>query len=317
MAGDDGGMAATVMSPDSTWSGATGKADTVRDVRIGPVRIGSVAPMSTPTTGFLHGGTPYLRLGDGPPLVMVQGLTPQHDIPKGWERRMLVSSLAPLGEHFTIHSVNRKRGLKLGESMSDIARHLADAIDNEIGEPVFLSGTSSGGSVVLQLAIDRPDLVRRLIVVSAAYRLGAEGRALDAEMIRLTRTGDLKGAWTCLYAAMLPKRLRRPMQPIARLLAATVRQEDPTDMLVTLEAECALDVGADLSRITAPTLVVGGTKDVFYPRDLLEDTASGVVDGRAYSVRGVGPPAGVRVEEDDEGSARLPARGRGVASWTS
>jgi len=33
-AAGDGGMAATVMSPDGTWSGATGKADTVRDVRI-------------------------------------------------------------------------------------------------------------------------------------------------------------------------------------------------------------------------------------------------------------------------------------------
>jgi D-alanyl-D-alanine carboxypeptidase len=33
MAGD-GGMAATVMSPDGTWNGATGKADDVRDVRI-------------------------------------------------------------------------------------------------------------------------------------------------------------------------------------------------------------------------------------------------------------------------------------------
>ena len=29
-----GGMAATVMSPDGTWSGATGKADGVRDVRV-------------------------------------------------------------------------------------------------------------------------------------------------------------------------------------------------------------------------------------------------------------------------------------------
>jgi CubicO group peptidase (beta-lactamase class C family) len=29
-----GGMSATVMSPDGTWSGATGKADGVRDVRV-------------------------------------------------------------------------------------------------------------------------------------------------------------------------------------------------------------------------------------------------------------------------------------------
>jgi len=220
---------------------------------------------------------------------MVQGLTLQHDVPEGWERRMLVSSLAPLAAHFTIHFVNRKRGLQPGESMSDIARHLADAIQHDIGEPVLLSGTSSGGSVALQLAIDRPDLVRRLVLVSAACRLGAEGRAIDAEMIRLTRAGDVKGAWTCLYAAMLPERLRRPMRPVASLLAATtVRQEDPTDMLVTLEAERALDLGADLPRITAPTLVVAGTEDVFYPRDALEDTASGIPDGRAHLFEGWG-----------------------------
>ena len=38
--------------------------------------------------GFLHGDIPFLRLGQGPPLVMVQGLSPQHDIPQGWQRRM-------------------------------------------------------------------------------------------------------------------------------------------------------------------------------------------------------------------------------------
>src|SRR5687767_7562084 len=137
------------------------------------------------TTGFLNGTTPYLKLGEGPPLVMVQGLTPKHDVTEGMERRMLTRSLAPLAARFTVYSVNRKRGLQLGESMADIARHLADAIENELGGPVLVSGTSSGGSVVLQLAIDRPDLVRRLIVVSAAYKLGPAGRALDEEMIRL------------------------------------------------------------------------------------------------------------------------------------
>ena len=56
--------------------------------------------------------------------------------------------------------------------------------------------------------------------------------------------------------------------------------------LHTLEAENAMDVGSDLGRITAPTLVVGGTKDPFYPRHLLEATAAGVVDGRAHLLEG-------------------------------
>src|SRR5829696_470019 len=154
------------------------------------------------TTGILNGTTPFLKLGEGPPLVMVTGLTPTLDVPQGVERRMLTRSLALLAAHFTVYSVNRKRGLQVGQSMADIARHLAEAIEIDLGGPVLLSGTSSGGSVVLQLAIDRPDLVRRLIVVSAAYELGPEGHALDEEMIRLTRAGDPREAFAFLYAAM-------------------------------------------------------------------------------------------------------------------
>jgi len=73
------------------------------------------------STGFLHDEIPYLRIGEGPPLLMVQGLTPDHDIPKGWQRRMALSYATPLAPHFTVYAVNRKRGLRPGESMSDIA----------------------------------------------------------------------------------------------------------------------------------------------------------------------------------------------------
>ena len=74
--------------------------------------------------------------------------------------------------------------------MSDIAGHLASAIEHDLGQPVFLQGASTGGSVALQLAVDRPDLVRRLVVVSAAYRLGPRGRELQAELARLIRAGE-------------------------------------------------------------------------------------------------------------------------------
>jgi homoserine acetyltransferase len=58
--------------------------------------------------------------------------------------------------------------------------------------------------------------------------------------------------------------------------------EDPTDLLVTLDAEDAFDVGDQLHHIAAPTLVIGGAKDVFYTRELFEQTAAGVQDGRAH-----------------------------------
>lgn len=244
--------------------------------------------MTEASTGFLHDGIPYLRIGQGPPLVVVQGLSPEHDVPKGFDRRMALSAATPLARHFTVFCVNRKRGLDTGESMSSIAGHLANAIEHDLGEPVFLQGTSTGGSVALQLAVDRPDLVRRLVVVASAYRLGPGGRELQAEMLRLTRAGRAAEAWAGLMTAMLPEPLRGPLRPLSRLVVGSSVPDDAHDMLVTLAAEDVFDVGAELSRITAPTLVIGGSRDVFYSRELFEGTASGVRDGRAHVFEGWG-----------------------------
>lgn len=232
--------------------------------------------------GFLHDDVPYLKVGEGPPLVMVQGLAAEHDVPSGWQRRLALASAIPLARHFTVYAVSRKRGLRPGESMSDIAGHLAGAIEHDLGQPVFLQGASTGGSVALQLAVDRPDLVRRLVVVAAAFRLGPRAREQQAEMARLIRAGDATEAWAQLMTSMLPGPLQAPAAPLSRLAVRPMVPNDATDLLVTLEAEDAFDVGADLPRVTAPTLVIGGGKDAFYGRELFEGTAEGVQDGRVH-----------------------------------
>jgi pimeloyl-ACP methyl ester carboxylesterase len=234
------------------------------------------------TDGFLYGDVPFMKVGQGPPLVSVLGLTPEHEIPTGLNRRYALSHAGPLADHFTVYVVNRRRGLHVGQSMSDIAGHVADAIEQDIGEPVFLDGTSTGGSVVLQLAVDRPELVRRLVVISAAYRLGALGRQLQAEVARLIRVGEPRQAWASMMTAMLPGPLRNAALPAARLAVGSMVPDDPTDVLSTLDAEDAFNVEANLPRITAPTLVIGGEKDRFYGRELFEATAAGVPDGRVH-----------------------------------
>lgn len=179
--------------------------------------------------------------------------------------------------------VNRKKGLQPGESMSDIAGNIAAAIEQELGEPVFLTGESSGGSVALQLAVDHPELVRSLVVVAAACRLGEQGRLLQAKLASAVRAGDYAGGMADVATAlMLPAALRRPARPLARMAWGLMAPEDTTDMLVTIEAEDDFDVTDQLHRITAPTLVIGGGKDIGYSRELIEETAAGVKDGRAH-----------------------------------
>jgi pimeloyl-ACP methyl ester carboxylesterase len=233
------------------------------------------------STGYLSHGIPYLAVGAGPPLVHVQGLSPTCEVPTGMERRMALTIAEPLSADFRVYAVNRKQGLAPGASMADIAGHLAAAIEEEFGEPVALAGTSTGGSVALQLAVDRPELVRTLVVIASAHRLGPEGRRVQQELARAVRAGDFPGGMAEMAMDMVPAALRTPLRPVARLLWRRT-PDDLTDLLVTLDAEDVFDVGDRLHRIAAPTLVIGGARDAFYSRELFERTAAGVVDGRAH-----------------------------------
>ena len=231
--------------------------------------------------GCLYGDVPYLRMGHGPPLLLATGLSAEHINPSGFERRMMYRMMAPFAGHFTVYGANRKPGLTPGVTMSAIAGDYAEAIEHDIGEPVSLLGVSTGGSVSLQLAIDRPHLVRRLVLQASACRLSPQGRHIQAELARLTKEGDHRRAWAQLAEAAAPRAFRYPARALAWLAGPSMSAENPSDMLITVAAEDQFDAEADLDRVSAPTLVVGGEADPFYSTDLFRRTAAGVQDGRA------------------------------------
>lgn len=243
--------------------------------------------MLTPRRGLpVHEGTigdhlPCLTIGTGPPLVVLTGLTAEHANPTGIERWMQVNLVRPFAEAFAVHLVNRRPGLPAGTTMGDLAADAAAAIRGTFDRPVAIEGISTGGSIALTLAIDHPDVVRRLVVASAACRLAPLGRAAQRRLADLTLAGQPRRAWAALAPAVASGPAARWAMATAMWLTGTwSAPEDPADMVATIRAEDALDVCADLHRITAPTLVVGGGRDGFYRPELFRLTARGIPDAR-------------------------------------
>lgn len=242
--------------------------------------------MRVVTEGRFSTGVPYLRVGHGPPLIVASGLTAEHANPTGMRRRSSLSWAAQFAAHFTVYLVNRKPGLLPGATMADLADDYAATIERDIGRSVHLHGTSTGGSVALQLAIDRPELVDRLVVAASACRLSPRGREVQAELLRLTEAGDARRALAYLAGTQVP----RAVAPVARgagwIMGGSFIARDPSDMLITLAAEDTFDVESRLSRIRAPALVLGGTHDGFYSEDLFRRTAEGIPHGQAVILPG-------------------------------
>jgi pimeloyl-ACP methyl ester carboxylesterase len=237
------------------------------------------------TEGELSTGQPYLAVGDGPPLVVASSLSGRHANPSGIRRRMTLAWAAPFAEHFRVHLVNRRPGLAPGTTISDLAADYATAIERDLGGRAMVHGTSLGGEVALQLAIDRPDLVSRLVVAAAACRLAPAACLEQAQLLQLVEQGHGRRATARLLASAVPGPLSH-LAGAAGWLAGSLAADVRSDLVIGLAAELAFDAEPALGRARAPTLVLGGTRDTYYTEELFRRTAEGMPDGRAVILSG-------------------------------
>ncbi|HTL23205.1 MAG TPA: alpha/beta fold hydrolase [Mycobacteriales bacterium] len=141
------------------------------------------------------------------------------------------------------------------------SRRIAGLIDAlALEEPVFLVGHSFGGGVALQLATDRPDLVRSLTLVNTVG--GAPGRRTgmaDSSWLRwmlgaLTELHPraLAGSLPSLVRSVVPNLARRPVTlALTAYLALTVDLVDQARALVA-SGMPVLFVWGDQDRLVLP-----------------------------------------------------------------
>src|SRR3954470_6225695 len=141
------------------------------------------------------GALPYFASGTGPPFAVLGGLAPETGVEADSTGRMNKGFVAPFARERRVHFFNRRAGLPRGTTMADIAREHADALREGFGTAVDVFGISTGGSIAQQLAADHPDVVRRLVLVSTACRLGAGGRVLQRRVAARLRRGAHRQAF--------------------------------------------------------------------------------------------------------------------------
>jgi len=237
--------------------------------------------------GVLLHGMPYLAFGSGPPLLVLRGFMTVHANPVGLQRWSEIRLLAPLARRFRVFAIGRAPGISPGALMADLAREHAEAIRAEFGTAMDVLGISSGGSVALQLAADHPDVVRRLVVVSAGYRLGGPAAAAQLRYVEAAAAGK-RGAQHLAPFKVESAVGARLVAPVMWLLDPLLRPRDTTDMVAFARAEDAFDLGPRLGEITAPTLVIAGERDRVYSPEIFRRTADGVRNGRLIVYPGTG-----------------------------
>lgn len=224
----------------------------------------------------VYGSLPYAAIGSGSPLVVFAGLLPVTGVAGDALVRSIVHPLLPLAGSRRLVVFNRRAGMPRGMTMAELAGEHGDALRDAFAAPVDLVGTSAGGSIAAQLSADHGELVGRLVLISAACRLGPTGRALQAQVAESIRRGSYRRAAATAVAGLVPPRRGKIAAAVVGWLLASRLVRSPegwADLATTIEAEDGFDLAACATPITASTIIVAGRDDRFYSPALFEQTA--------------------------------------------
>jgi 3-oxoadipate enol-lactonase len=118
--------------------------------------------------------------GEGPPLVLINGL--------GFGRWGWFKQIPALSRHFRTILFDARGERILKEGVSDLVADVVSLIDHLGIRKTHVLGSSLGGFVAQGLAIKRPDLIDKLVLMCTSYGRGGPGTMSPwalAEMIGL------------------------------------------------------------------------------------------------------------------------------------
>jgi pimeloyl-ACP methyl ester carboxylesterase len=174
-----------------------------------------------------------------------------------------------------------------GYTTRDMADDYARWLQGRFGGPVDVLGFSSGGEVAQYLAADHGELVGRLVLSDTGCRLGEDAKAL----LRAARDKAAHGRAAEAQADIANHMdFGRFGQGVVKLLGKRLMKEpdDASDYIATIEADLGHDATDALARIAAPTLVVAGSRDFFYPDPIVRETAERIPQATLRLYDGVG-----------------------------
>jgi len=246
-----------------------------------------------------------LRTPDGAVVeygVLGAGSTPVLSIPGANDGartlRGTFSALLPLYRRYPptcrVLLMRRRAPLPDGFTARAIARDYAQAIEALRLGPVHVEALSAGGGIGLWLALDRPDLVRSLLLLSTTAHADVELKGVVRRWIAWTRAGRRYALQRDSLRRMLPAEQWRRLRPLLPLFwLRSLLTQDRLRLQAVLAAACDFDLRPELARITCPTLVLGGTADGLVRPALQDALAAGIPGARQVLLPGHGHLASV------------------------
>lgn len=229
----------------------------------------------------------YEVIGEGEPLLLIPGL--------GATCRLWDSIVPELAQHFTLIMLdNRGMGLskakKKPRTLADYSADYAELLDHLNVDQTHVLGLSLGGIAAQRLAVDHPQKIKRLILMSCADRFSPYLLRMTALLGHsLRRFPRMLFLQTMELLATAPLYLDEHVDEIDRMMREKCSDPVPKSAMAT-QLRCLLRSELEPAdyNITVPTLVVAGEYDALIPSCYAKIMANKIPGSHFVLLKGAG-----------------------------
>lgn len=243
-------------------------------------------------TGFFEDGLPYARMGDKPNIIVnIEALSFKHEPPSGFILKQFKKLARFFTKDYTMYLIGRRSNLPEDYLFDKMADDYAKMIRREFKGPVDVMGVSTGGQLAHYLAADHPDIIRKLVIISAAYRISERGVEIERKAAEYFKQGKYGKSLAALLDLVFSSRIMRSIAKFfIRLIGKKMMGEIeyPNDFLNEIQADREMNFEERLEEIKAPTLVMSGELDLCYSADDVRTTAEGIPNAELILYKGYG-----------------------------
>lgn len=201
----------------------------------------------------------YISFGTGAKtLIMIQGLNTRGikgaAVPLAWMYHIFA-------KEYTVYLFDRRKKVLDGITVRDMAADIAAAMDALGLSRADIIGVSQGGMIAQYLAIDRPELVNKLVLAVTLSRNNDTVGEVIENWIRLTEQGTVKQLITDMAEKMYSEAYLKRYRPFLPLLTLVQKPRDVERFLILARACLSCSAYEELEKIQCPVLVIGGRQD--------------------------------------------------------
>ena len=215
----------------------------------------------------------YIRFGTGKRiLVMLPGLGDGLRSMKGTALPMAFM-YREFARDFTVYAFSRKNALPEGYTTRDMARDQAEAIEQLGIQKADIFGVSMGGMIAQYLAIDYPEKVNKLILTVTSSRPNPILTESIEEWVSSAKREDHTSLMDSNVRRIYSDGYYRKNKWMVPIMGKLTKPKSYERFYVQADACLTHDAYESLNQIQAPTLVIGGEKDISLGGDASREIA--------------------------------------------